>query len=392
MQLLLACCRSSARRDELEEKALLVGEWPDLVRLARHHLILPLVYFHLRSLADNAIPDSTLANLAQANRKAVTTNLLQQAELAHLVKNHLTPRGIRHVTVKGLSLAGRYYPDMALRQARDIDLLVEPSHLHELTSDLLDHGYKLITSRKVDGDADLRIYCALNGEVTMASPRGVPVQLHQLLDFNGCQFPVQAAELIGEAETITLNGRDFPVLPTTDLFVYIAHHHGRHQWSRLHWLADLDAIMSHPTFDAEQVSSRASALGMTPVVEAALSLHEVLFSAASPHRATSRFSRRISADCLHYLQESTPPPEQIREEQRKSGIGIVHTWLRTFSYNWHCNTHWRNRLRYLFSISKATYADYLFLRLPPGLHGLYRPIRPIRWCVEIIRGRPTGSG
>lgn len=395
LHLLLACSRAHPDAAEIITRLARVPEPARLTALARHHLILPLVYARLKAAfatlpAGDPPTPGWLTEMAAESRKAAMTNLLQQAELEQLARQHLTPRGIGYVVVKGLSLAARYYPDISLRQSRDIDLLVEPARLHPLVEDLLAHGYRLLAAPQVRSARDLRAYCRMNGEINMVSPRGVPVQVHQLLDFSGCQFRVPAGELIARAETCAHGARAYPVMGTTDLFVYICHHHGRHQWSRLHWLADLDALQSHRDFDLAAVNRRARQLGLAPVVQAALALHGLLFRATALPAGAPAFARGVVADCLHFLREDSPPPEQLRDQERRSGSGIARAWTRHFTYNWRSNTAWRSRACYLLSVWKPTYADYLFLPLPLALHGLYAPLRPLRWSVEIIRGRPTG--
>jgi hypothetical protein len=396
LRLLLACCRAHPDTADILARLARVPDPARLTALARHHLVLPLVYARLKAALatlpeGDASTPAWLAEMAAESRKAAMANLLQQAELDQLARQHLRPRDIGYLVVKGLSLAARYYPDISLRQSRDIDLLVEPARLHGLVEDMLAQGYRLLAAPQVRTARDLRAYCRMNGEINMASPRGVLVQVHQLLDFSGCQFSVPASELIARAESCAHGARAYPVLGTTDLFVYICHHHGRHQWSRLHWLADLDALLSHRDFDLAAVNRRARQLGLAPVVSAALALHALLFRATAPSADAPAFQRGVIAGCLHFLREDSDPPERLRDQERRSGSGIARTWMRQFAYNWRSNTAWRNRVCYLLSVWKPTYADYLFLPLPLALHGLYAPLRPLRWGVEIMRGRPTGQ-
>jgi len=390
LRLLLTCCRRSPDSTQLDAAAGGLRDWSRITDLARHHLVVPQVLLHLKRAAPSLVPKDALADLSAEGRRAAVLNLLHLAELRQLAANHLIPSQIRYLVIKGVGISARYYAHVSLRQSRDIDLLVDPRRLLELTTALMDDGYRLSDARLVDNANDLRAYCAMHAEINMISPRGVVIQLHQLLDFTGCQYPVGTDELFDLAEPVAIGQDTHPVMPTLELFVYLAYHHGRHQWSRLHWIADLDAVISHPSFDTNAVLARADVLGMRPVVRAALDLHEVL-TGKSEHASKPPLSKQLISDCLHYIQEDASPPELERESQRGTGSGIVKSWLRNFQFNWRANNHWHNRCRYIFSISRPTYADYIFLPLPESLFWLYRLLRPIRWVYEIARGRPVGD-
>jgi hypothetical protein len=390
LRLLLTCCRRNPDVAQLDTAASSLRDWSRITSLARHHLVTPQVLLHLKRTTPGLVPMDTFAELGAEGRRAAVLNLLHLAELRQLAECYLVPARIRYLVVKGLGISARYYGHVSLRLSRDIDLLVDPDRLLELTTALMENGYRLSDARLVNNANDLRAYCAMHAEINMISPRGVVIQLHQLLDFTGCQYPVGISELFDLAEHIAIGEDTHPVMPTLELFVYIAYHHGRHQWSRLHWIADLDAIISHETFDVHGVLARADLLGMRPVVQAALDLREALKDPPD-HAVKAPLSKQLISDCLRYIQEDATPPETERKSQRGTGPGIVHSWLRNFLFNWRANDHWKNRCRYIFSISRPTYADYLFLPLPESLFWLYRFLRPIRWAYEIARGRPMGD-
>jgi hypothetical protein len=159
----------------------------------------------------------------------------------------------------------------------------------------------------------------------------------------------------------------------------------------LHWLSDLDAIISHASFDLPVIVKRAKALGMLPIVQAALDLHAALLRPMSFRQEPRRFSKALIADALLYSRPKTKPPEMVREEQRRNGVGTMRNWGKEFSYNWRANTLWKNRVRYLLFIAKPTYADYLFFPLPTRLAGLHILLRPVRWLHEILFGKAKGA-
>lgn len=390
-RLLLACCRFNPDLGRIAQLASDVHDWTGCASFARHHLIGPKIYACFKDLPQNTIPTSVLQSLAENSKDASIVSLLHQAELKQLIDTYLRPLGIHFLVVKGVTLAARYYRAINLRQARDIDLLIAPNRLNELTFRLLEDGYRINAIRLINSPDGIRAFCETNAEINMTTPRGVAIQLHKLLDFTGCQYPVPAEDLIEMGEACKVGSFDCPVLPTNELFIYISYHHCRHQWSRMHWIADLDGLFSHATFDPMAVAKRARTLGMEEVVQAAIGLHHSLFEDASRLQPKSRFAKKVERDCITNLQESADPPEKKRRALRGTGAGIVKAWLQAFDFNWHANSRWSNRIRYLLSLPRPTYADYLFAPLPATLFALYVFIRPVRICFEVISGKQIGS-
>lgn len=387
-RLLLACCHPQLRGAQAERLQVCAGaieDWNALVDQAGHQFISALTHRHLSRHCADRVPPKALTALHQAAQRVGTRNLFLLHELRVLERDFLSPLGVRFLVFKGLTLAQRYYGSLALRQSRDIDILVPADHLYALARRLRDAGYRLMASDLVVSDVDLRHYCATAGEVNFISPQGAIIELHQLLDFTGAQYPVTTDCLLSHADNEVLGKRDYAVMPTTDLFIYICYHHARHRWSRLHWVADLSAISSHPSFNLQAIRRRAAQLGLLRLIEAALHLKAVLFE-GSTEPPPSRFAVQMISDCRRFLNPDVLPPEITRQSlvARTGGI-LVDRWRR-LTWNWHVNTHLRNRLNYLRFMARPCYIDYLFMPLPKRLSFLYRVLRPTRWILESIRG------
>jgi hypothetical protein len=394
IRLLIACCRLNPDAAVLADAVARVENWMQVVDSAKHHFIVPLVYRQLSGLPHGVVPVSALEALGVARKASVRKTLLQQAELQHLTAKHLAPHGIDYLVFKGLTLAGHYYGSASLRECRDIDVLIDPRRLHGLVADLLDNGYQLkLSAHPVRNAKDLRAYCEMVGDVAVLSPRGVLLELHQRLDFTGCQYPVKSELLFAKAEKVCVDAHEFPALPTTDLFIYLCYHHGKHQWSRLHWVADLDALIQHELFRLMAVLQRADELGLRSMVDAALHIYQVLHNVRLPVRemASPKFAQGVLDECLSFIDVNRVPPENLRLSLYETSVGTLKARAKIFSYNWRANTGWRNRLCYLLSITNATYADYLFLPLPRSLHFVYRVSRPLRWLLDSLHLRRVGT-
>lgn len=387
MRLLVVCSRLSPSTPLLTTAARCVDDWTAVPRLARHHLIVPLVHRHLASLARGIVPSTVLAELFLARKDSARATFVQDAELRDLVARHLLPRGIPFLALKGLTLASCYYDDVALRQSRDVDLLIAPHRLYELTTELLKAGYRLSNklSPAIRSTGDLQAYCALTIDVALKSPRGVRFELHRRIDRSGSIYPKDHAELFAASKPTTLSdGTLCWSMNTTNQFLYLCYHHGRHRWSRLHWIADLDAMLRHPSFDLPTIRARARKLGMTRLVEAALALYTSLGGEVLVEQTRNSRPLPVVATCLHHLGEGVAPPESARAKQERSVRGLFEARCRTLQFDWDASTRWRSRCHLLWGLTSGTFADYSFVPLPRALFGAYRLTRPIRHARDIL--------
>ncbi len=383
LQLLITCARLELTDHQVQRLRYLCGEiadWSTLMHLADRHLIVPLVYRHLKTLAADVVPESALSPAYSFCQRRVIEIMTMVAEQQRLVQAVLQPLAIPYTLFKGPSLALRYYGELGLRQARDIDILIAPQRLFELSQVLLEKGYRLDSGPLAERYGhgldlkDLGAVCRYLNVVTLISPRGVRFELHRLIDSNGYIF--RSHDLLAKADSFTINQVSCQVLPTSALFVYICYHHSRHQWSRLHWLADLDALQRHPSFELEAVKEFAYQVGLWPTVEAALALHQAC-SQPDPqtvelHNPQARSTRDA---CLKMVAAS--PEDEVALMQNRPTPDFNFSWQIRFKY-----------LCYLaiFHVH-PTYADYEAWPLPLALHPIYYLTRPVRvaWRQLTIR-------
>jgi hypothetical protein len=357
---------------------------------SRHHFIHALVYRHLNCHAADLVPDEVLGAMKIAAKGVITRNLRLLHEMQTLERDFLGPMGVPSLAFKGVTLGERYYGEQGLRHARDLDVLLPAEHIFEVALAMQQAGYRLEDSATVPDQSSFRAYCELTAEVNFISPNGILIELHQVLDFTGAQYPVNTTWLFGAAEEQRLGGITSLVLPTTELFIYICCHHARHQWSRLHWVADLSAVMAHPSFDLSAIRERARALGLLDLIESAIFLKQKLLDNANIVPPTG-FAKAMLRDCLSNLAPGATPPEIERERLCEEPGGIWRLRLADFLWNLRVNTHFGNRLNYLWFLTRPIYPDYRFIPLPRRAWALYLLLRPFRWLVEGLSGRRRGA-
>jgi hypothetical protein len=104
-------------------------------------------------------------------------------------------------------------------------------------------------------------------------------------------------------------------LATDDLFAYLCVHGARHSWSRLKWLADLNALIASRNLDIEQLYRHAQNIGAGLCAAQALSLCQRLLGLKLPASLNHEFEankrcRRLTAIAMRAMMASHAATER----------------------------------------------------------------------------------
>jgi hypothetical protein len=361
------------------------------VDAACHHFVSPLVLERLGRGRQAGTGSEAMRQLTLDAGKTARRSLLIAATLSELHRDHLEPLGIAYAAFKGVSLASRYYGQLAQRSCRDLDLLVDRPAIPGLAARLLEAGFSLSSKFRPPADGNLRDYidalAYLTSEFSLVSPGGVVIEIHSRLDLTGPGFAPK--RLLARRERCEVAGANVPVLPTEDLFAFICYHHSRHRWSRLHWLADLTMMMDHPSFDAGRVRHRARQAGVAHLVDDCMALPDALRARLAGERPDDRrpLLSQLVTYCTTYVDPSVPPPEEIRVGAEDDPRSRMRERL--------SNTAWDFRARDTLALKLVTgltqlrphLPDYSALPLPRRLHAVYWFTRPFRLLMKAAERR-----
>lgn len=187
------------------------------------------------------IPSEAAAQLAAEASGIARENLLYAAESLRLTER-FERGGIAHLFVKGVTLNILAYGTLALKRARDIDLLVAPEDYADACRLLGEAGYRCFHPAGADLDGIAR-YAAAAKDSAWISDGGVKVELHQRLTENPMLLPGVGAGSPAQRVEIA-PGVALPTLAREELFAYLCAHGASTAWSRLKWLADFAALVS----------------------------------------------------------------------------------------------------------------------------------------------------
>lgn len=359
----------SARREvDAELRSLLKKEinWEYLFATAQAHGLLPLLHQHLTSVAGDVVPGHFLSRLKResvANSQNVLHLIGKQLRVYKLFKENSIPVAL----FKGPLLAQMAYGEISLRQAGDIDLLIDRQHFDRARSLLESVGYEMFPRLT---PAQLASHLSNHCEIQfMRDEWFTVVDLHWELAPRSFVFKVKAEEVLSRLQSVSLAGTMVETFSDEDLVLYQAMHGAKHLWRRLEWISSLaESIRSSPAMNWDTVVERAASARATRMLGLGLRLVE-------------EFSNvRLPADVLAAVDGDRAMQQMARSirAQLFTNFGAADS-TETNLYNLRVMDRKRDALiSALRAIFVPTLPDWQALALPAPLHSLYYAYRPLR--------------
>jgi hypothetical protein len=367
----------SAAREALHEAAAAKIDWDAIVAGARRHRVAPLLFGRLQGCS--TVPAPVFAKLKRQAVSALQRSLGQIAEV-HRLHEAFAEAGIRILFLKGVVLSAQLYGDGANRDARDIDILVEPQQLGtgaELVERLGYQRHEYARSAR-----QRRHYVRLIMDVEFRHMRtGARLELHHRLRDTPSLLPTDFEALWREREEVQLDGGAIPTLPGAFLPVYLCAHGAGHGWERLQWLVDFaGAVQSDGSIDRALAAAEQARLA-APMLHALMLAHDWLaLPVASRHLARARASaavRRLD----RFLAPLYSGAAWHAMPARGSAAALARYSLWKRLYRLSLKPDWR----YRFEQARRewfTAADWDTVSLPDALFFLYPLVRPIAWIAR----------
>ncbi len=338
---------------------------------ARAHGILPVLCRELDSL-QHLVPPDVQARLREDAQDIARRNLALVGELLQL-SELLTRHHIPFLALKGPALALLAYGDPALRQFRDLDILVRRSDVTRASDVLTARGYqprlKLTPAREA---AFRAAFC----EHEFARPDGMLVELHWAFFPRAFGFSLRFEDALAQGQPVRLGGSIVQTLGPEDLLVYLCAHGTYHRWVRLEWIVDVARLAGRAAaIDWSQVLERARALGAARMLRVGLLLAHDLFAVRLPERVT----RNLLSD---------PAAVSLASHAQRRLFLHLPKLEGAWAHWYHARAHDRLRDRVaclgraLITLSPR---DWALVPLPDRLYPLYYLIRPLRLAAKYAR-------
>ncbi len=240
-----ACCERppSERRDEaVRAAARSVNDWDRFLRVVQRQRVAGLVQSAVSSAKVELPPHIEQQLVGQAQQTA-RQNLMLAAEAVRL-QGVFDAAGISVVFFKGIALAQLAYGSLSLKHGKDIDLLVLPDRAEAAMRLLEREGYALWEPAEYLSETQLRAVVRCGMEVALVHrQRNVQVELHWRLVEN--PLLLEGVDAATPTQDVALSsGVSIRSFVEEDLFAYLCVHGARHAWSRLKWIADVNALIA----------------------------------------------------------------------------------------------------------------------------------------------------
>jgi hypothetical protein len=337
-------------------------DWDYVVATARAHGLLPLLQKHLATA--DLVPGYVLSRLKQetvSNTQSMLHLVGKQLRIYKLFRDH----GIPIAIFKGALLAQMAYGEISLRQAGDIDLLINSRDFAQARLLLESLGYDMTPQLTA---AQLASHLSNHCEIQfMRDEWFTVVDLHWDLAPRSFVFGVKADEVMSRLQSVSLVGTTVQTFGAEDLLLYQAMHGAKHLWRRLEWIASLaESLRATPEVDWDTLINRAASARATRMLALGLRLVEQFSDVPVPIVASldkdasmQRMAAGIRAQIFNtssYADSTETNLYNLRIMDRKCDALV-------------------SALR---SIFVPTVPDWQTLALPSSLHPLYYAYRPLR--------------
>ena len=371
-RLVAACCRwppSQSRNAAVRDAAAPIADWNAVLLAARRQRVAGLVHDALQA-ADTNLPAAPAAEFARRAQAIFRKNLLLAAETCRL-QQLLDAAEIPSVALKGVALAQLAYGSLKVKHSHDIDLLIPPDRALAAMALLERDGYALSFPANHLSAAQRRTVVHYSREAAFVHPdHGTLLELQwrvadnpQLLNEVHAASPTQ--------NVVVADGSSIRTLAGDDLFAYLCLHGAYHAWSRLKWLADLNAFIA--ASDVVHLHRYAQAKGAGFCSGQALLLCRNFFTLPLPDSLASELQGAARVRKLYAIAAET-----MADRARGEDGGSVQAVWRGFWTQFLLGQGWA-----FFAAQCRTASvgiiDIISLPLPPYLHFLYPLLRLPLW-------------
>ncbi|MBI2567760.1 MAG: nucleotidyltransferase family protein [Candidatus Schekmanbacteria bacterium] len=212
-----------------------------LVSVASAHGMLPLLGAYLGDHPELSVSAAARATVARQRRCHTARNLLLAAELVRLVAA-FERAGISALCYKGPVLAMAVYGSLALRQIRDLDLLVHPHDVIAARQVLRAAGYA--TKVELPRRWDWLYRQTYHEQPFVSGANAVFVDLHWRLTPPHFSLPLRFEDVARRGTAVAVGSAGAAAVPAPsalDSALIHAVHGSYHLWSRLEWVAVMGA-------------------------------------------------------------------------------------------------------------------------------------------------------
>lgn len=377
---LLVCCArvylDSKNADRIRELLYEKLDWGYLLQTAFNHGLMPLLYRQLNAACQKAIPEKVKEQLENYFHNNARHNLLLTGELLKLLAM-FDAHEIDAIPYKGPVFAASVYGNVALRQIRDLDILVHKRDVMRIKKLLVSHGYTPIMHMTGAQEAH---YLKNSCEYIFLSDNGrVCLEIHWDIFPKFFSISFNYENLKKPLKQVILSGTVVLSFQPEDLIQIFCIHGAKHFWERFEWICGIsELIRGQQDMDWEWALKQGRECGIERILYLGLYLASEMLQAKVPPDVLKRV---VSDKAVKLLAEEVK--ERLFSKTGDQPKMFERSLFRPFLF--HIRERRRDRIQYFFrSIMIPTADDWKSLPLPDRFFFLYYLLRPIRLAGKYI--------
>jgi hypothetical protein len=367
-QLLLLCARSDpslmlAAIQEVTAKPL---DWTTFLALGAEHRVLSLIYISIKESTSIFPPEVTIA-LKDYYLNNVRNTMALTVQTRRLLAL-FNANAVDVIPYKGLALAAKAYPDEAVREIMDIDLVIQQRDLARGHSLLIKEGYE-----SADNFNNLMSILRTQHRAYMKSNRLIEIHWRFLPDL----FMLAPAAIWNSAKPEFICGESALQVTPEDMVILLCTHGTSHWWLRLSHVCDLtEFIRCNAQLDWHKVTNRAKQAHVLRMVNVGLLVAVQLMQAPISTSLitdlqTDQIATKIASEiCTTFFDR--PSEGRYREQVEISRNLMVRERL-------------IDKVGYLLQnllLGELTEQDLNWIHLPRKIAFLYPIFRPVRLIMQ----------
>jgi len=372
-ELLLSCVRMHFHPDQgIPPLCQPEMDWHQLLQLASHHGVLPLLHQSLEQLDSDAIPPYVSQRLQQYCRVNAMRNLGLTRELVRLL-SVFEAHKIQVIPYKGPTLAMMAYGDLFRRQFCDLDFLIPPQDWLRVQRVLEAESYWL-RWETVMSPAQQALYFQSSCEYTyISADQNFAVEPHWNILPRRFWISLNF-QAFGQAPTsVRLLGQPVATFSPEATLLILCLNGTKDRWRKLKLICDVAGLVqTHPALDWDCLLEMVAHSGCQRILFLGLLLAKRLLATPLPDsiRQAVQADPVVQALAAEVMAGFKDP---ARVASKPVGVSNFSRW------DLKIRERWPDKIGYCWNLLVTpNEGDAAWLELPPSLYWLYSLLRPLR--------------
>ncbi len=382
MKLLLLCSVKDCSIEQESKIRSIIEDninWQLFLKIVKKHRVHPIVYKNLSKIKSTDISEKVLMDLEQLCQKNLMNSIKLTAELIK-ISRAMDENGIRLLSLKGPLLAMAIYGDMALRNSRDLDILIDTQDVEKTERLLFEAGYRNIELEAEEVLTPKRKQNSIKSKhhFVYINANGIITEIHWRYSYQFANTHFDKLWMNRKEQNVS--GQKIAVLAPEDEFIFLVIHGAKHGWNRLRWLCDVAEIIKQDQIRWDEIIKRAEKMNILDMILQAVILSNQLYASKIPELLNK--SLKGNKVGWQMAEMAIPFINEIEEGATEPG---QHQYIYFKKYNYARSKGIKSKLTYLATMVYPQHVDYKTVNFSDRYFFMYYLMRPFFKIRRMIR-------